>query len=498
MMKKAQTQAAVETKNASLLQRQCACGQHTSGEQCGSCQKSGLTNAPLAVSPGGAAASDGNLPQHVRKEMGTRFGMDFSGVRVYTDAAAGKEAVDLGARAFTKNGDIYFAPGHYQPDSRSGQALIAHELTHVVQQRRGHVVNGGLGALGDVAAAQSSLEREAVAAERGFLSSGKRIEVQEAASPRTTHRSVGETFDAIKEAASGGLQAVAGWVVGQVAAADALVGRLDALRVELTDKVKSVVLSPEAVALAARIYSALAPYIPAWLPAPEFQFKPALQTAAPLIVIGGVALGVAEVLLILAFFIVMLWLVARSNPNIRKAQDKAVEDLMNKIKESTKPKQKPEPEPEPEKPPPTTGPTPIPSPKEDKPKRPYPICWPTQLGPPNTSLFVRTNAERDEEEAAQARVALQWRQFRDPDFNADAYHVHHIQPLFLGGADDLKANGKVIPKSLHLKGHAVLRRQPQMASPPDNLPSLPTDLYAHPAGTPYRLAGFKESADETC
>lgn len=128
----------------------------------------------------------------------------------------------------------------------------------------------------------------------------------------------------------------------------------------------------------------------------------------------------------------------------------------------------------------------------------YPICWATQLGPPAQVEFIRANAERDEAEAKQARMALEWRRLRDPDFDPSEYHVHHVVPLFLGGEDDLLNNGTTIPASLHLKGHAVLRYQPQMLTPPPPLSPLPEDLYAHPANTPYEFVGFKQSREEEC
>jgi hypothetical protein len=66
--------------------------------------------------------------------MEPRFGADFSGVRVHTDGEADQISQDLSARAFTTGSDIYFGQGEYRPSSTGGQELLAHELTHVVQQ----------------------------------------------------------------------------------------------------------------------------------------------------------------------------------------------------------------------------------------------------------------------------------------------------------------------------------------------------------------------------
>lgn len=85
------------------------------------------------------SAGDGGrpLPDPVREPMEQALGVDFSGVRVHTDAGAARRSDDLQARAFTKDTDLYFAPGEYAPHTPRGQMLLAHELTHVVQQTGG-------------------------------------------------------------------------------------------------------------------------------------------------------------------------------------------------------------------------------------------------------------------------------------------------------------------------------------------------------------------------
>ena len=66
--------------------------------------------------------------------MGAAFGHDFSAVRVHTDAGAARLADRLNARAFTYGQDIAFGSAEYRPGTLMGDALIAHELAHVVQQ----------------------------------------------------------------------------------------------------------------------------------------------------------------------------------------------------------------------------------------------------------------------------------------------------------------------------------------------------------------------------
>src|SRR5829696_191724 len=74
------------------------------------------------------------LPNSTRAFFEPRFGADFSHVRVHTDSAAAESNKSINARAFTVGPNIAFAPGQYAPDSVRGRQLLAHELTHVVQQ----------------------------------------------------------------------------------------------------------------------------------------------------------------------------------------------------------------------------------------------------------------------------------------------------------------------------------------------------------------------------
>jgi hypothetical protein len=77
------------------------------------------------------------LPDNVLKDMEQQFGKDFSRVVIHNDNEAAELCKELNARAFTFGSDIYFAPGEFSPETERGRELLAHELTHVVQQRRG-------------------------------------------------------------------------------------------------------------------------------------------------------------------------------------------------------------------------------------------------------------------------------------------------------------------------------------------------------------------------
>lgn len=75
-----------------------------------------------------------SLPGNTNAFMSKAFGRDFSGVRVHTGSDAVQMNQDLGAKAFTNGSDVYFNKGQYNPESSEGKHLLAHELTHVVQQ----------------------------------------------------------------------------------------------------------------------------------------------------------------------------------------------------------------------------------------------------------------------------------------------------------------------------------------------------------------------------
>ena len=188
------TSVAQQAKTASflssaqgLLQRKCACGNHTMADgECEQCAKNktvlqrklaiGASNDPLEreadrvadqvlaasahtfvgrASPhiqrysGQATEAMDTAPASVdrvlasagrplepmlRQDMEQRFGYDFSQVRVHTGDIAGQSARDVNANAYTAGHNIVFGAGRFAPGTLEGHRLIAHELTHVVQQ----------------------------------------------------------------------------------------------------------------------------------------------------------------------------------------------------------------------------------------------------------------------------------------------------------------------------------------------------------------------------
>ena len=88
---------------------------------------------------GGGQALDSN----VQAQMSDATGQDFSDVKVHTGSESHALNEELSAKAFTTGQDIFFREGAYDPGSSGGQELLAHELTHVTQQRSGSVGGGG-------------------------------------------------------------------------------------------------------------------------------------------------------------------------------------------------------------------------------------------------------------------------------------------------------------------------------------------------------------------
>jgi hypothetical protein len=100
--------------------------------------------------------SGGSLDSAIQASMSSQMGYDFSGVKVHTDSESDQLNKALGAKAFTTGSDIYFSSGSYNPGSSEGQDLLAHELTHVVQQG-GQAPSGPL----TLGPADDAYEREA-------------------------------------------------------------------------------------------------------------------------------------------------------------------------------------------------------------------------------------------------------------------------------------------------------------------------------------------------
>ncbi|MEP6930656.1 MAG: DUF4157 domain-containing protein [Flavobacterium sp.] len=80
------------------------------------------------------------LSKDTKTEMESGFGADFSNVRIHNDSNAVQMSREIGAQAFATGNDIYFNEGKYDPNSQSGKHLLAHELTHTVQQGKSKTI----------------------------------------------------------------------------------------------------------------------------------------------------------------------------------------------------------------------------------------------------------------------------------------------------------------------------------------------------------------------
>jgi hypothetical protein len=102
--------------------------------------EAGMAAAPdLEASINQARGGGQAIADNIREPMEQAFGADFSGVKVHTDGQSDQLNRSIQARAFTTGQDVFFRSGEYNPGSRGGQELLAHELTHVVQQNGGAV-----------------------------------------------------------------------------------------------------------------------------------------------------------------------------------------------------------------------------------------------------------------------------------------------------------------------------------------------------------------------
>ena len=129
------------------IQQKCACGGEAGPDgECATCKAKRMAiqrqaNTPetppkLPASVTTALQSRGGQPldRITRSKMEDSFDADFSGVRVHTNSQADLAARDINANAFTSGQDIYFGTGLYQPGTQAGDKLLAHELTHTIQQ----------------------------------------------------------------------------------------------------------------------------------------------------------------------------------------------------------------------------------------------------------------------------------------------------------------------------------------------------------------------------
>lgn len=137
------------THTGALVQRKCA---HCEQEEKLQMKPLAETISPLIQRSSPESGGESHAPNHVENQinsskgsgsnmdngtknfMENRFGTDFSNVKIHTGSEAVQMSRELNAQAFAVGNDIYFNEGKYSPNSDSGKHLLAHELTHTVQQ----------------------------------------------------------------------------------------------------------------------------------------------------------------------------------------------------------------------------------------------------------------------------------------------------------------------------------------------------------------------------
>lgn len=193
------------------LQRQCACGQHATAGECDACRQRRASvnrHASRQSEPddwGSAGARDAGLHEVLRSPgqpldpdtrslMESRFDHDFSAVRVHTDARAAESSRLIGANAWAFSNHLVFASGRYAPQTASGRHLLAHELTHVIQQRHAPAVHAQTDL--EVSDPADAAEREAEAVSDRVVA-GQTASVQARAGEATVHRDIGEALKGV-------------------------------------------------------------------------------------------------------------------------------------------------------------------------------------------------------------------------------------------------------------------------------------------------------------
>jgi hypothetical protein len=127
----------LQMKRETTLQRKCKeCEEEENLQRKSniSAESGNTVSEPISTQLRANSGKGNQLPLSVQSEMRQKIGADFSGVSIHTGSDASQMSRSIGARAFTHGEDIYFNSGEYNPSTQEGKHLLAHELTHVVQQ----------------------------------------------------------------------------------------------------------------------------------------------------------------------------------------------------------------------------------------------------------------------------------------------------------------------------------------------------------------------------
>lgn len=276
---------------------------HTDQEQV-AVQRSAVGNATSAAVPLSLPATGGvSLPLELRRTMEERLGTDFSGVRIHSDSAAGSAALRLGARAFTHGQDVYFAAGYYQPGSNAGRGLLAHELTHVVQQRNGRFPVRS--SASRPARDRSRLEAEADRVGRSVQSSSLPVKVEGEAAGGI-HASPG-LIDDLRARFFRNIDALADYLARSLG--DSMpAGMRELLQARAQFRgMREVQLTPQQLAILEDIYHRARSQAPTWVPIPAMNFAGTpTQQAIVLAIPAAVVALVCAIIFVVSALIVSL------------------------------------------------------------------------------------------------------------------------------------------------------------------------------------------------
>ncbi|HEY9835305.1 MAG TPA: DUF4157 domain-containing protein, partial [Vampirovibrionales bacterium] len=170
-----------------------------------------------------ARSSGRPLGKPIRRQMEGAFGTDFSGVRVHTNNTADTLNHSLSARAFTTGNNIFFKQGEYNPASSRGQELLAHELTHVVQQGGGQIANQVVPTKGDLVKRKMQLNRAALQKQAQNKTSIQRLTTSQA--PIVQPKAKGSLNGVVQRGVWGSIKSGAKKVGGAVASGAKAVGK---------------------------------------------------------------------------------------------------------------------------------------------------------------------------------------------------------------------------------------------------------------------------------
>ena len=297
------------------------------------------------------------LPTPVREKFEPQFARDFSGVRVHTGGSAAALADEIGARAFTYEHNIVFGNGQYGPDSSDGQRLLAHELTHVVQQ-------GAANGAERVQADFLDDAKEMVGGAVDAVSEGASTAFESAkAAVSAVGSSIAGAASAVSDAVSGDPEKTRANLIGQVSATRQKVASVDPETVdpnpERLQALNSNLMKFNTVAQAS---------VPLVAPSPSF--APAIGEALAELAAVIAALSLGEILLIVALIALIILLIYLLF--FRDTKRFPDPDAEPKDKTKDKPKETPQEEPKPKPKPDGPGPGPPPI----SPERPKPDCCP--------------------------------------------------------------------------------------------------------------------------